>query len=117
MRINADSCCSFAFIRIHLRQEKGDNLLTNSQIVATDLSKQYRVPERESGLLASLRSLGKRRYRTVDAVQDVNFTVEEGEMVGLLGPNGAGKNNHAQDASRASAADHWRGDRGRLQPG
>ncbi|OGL38761.1 MAG: ABC transporter, partial [Candidatus Schekmanbacteria bacterium GWA2_38_11] len=30
-------------------------------------------------------------YRGIRAVEDVNFNVERGEIVGLLGPNGAGK--------------------------
>lgn len=32
-----------------------------------------------------------KKYATVQAVQDVSFTVEHGEIFGLLGPNGAGK--------------------------
>ncbi len=32
-----------------------------------------------------------KRYGTIDAVQDVSFTVQRGETVALLGPNGAGK--------------------------
>lgn len=31
------------------------------------------------------------KKNTVEAVKDLSFSVEEGEMVGLLGPNGAGK--------------------------
>jgi ABC-2 type transport system ATP-binding protein len=62
-----------------------------SQIEVQHLSKTYRVPERQAGLWASIRSLGKRTYRDVHAVQDIHFTVEPGEVVGFIGPNGAGK--------------------------
>jgi len=33
---------------------------------------------------------GQREYKTVEAVRDVSFTIETGEMVAFLGPNGAG---------------------------
>jgi ABC-2 type transport system ATP-binding protein len=33
----------------------------------------------------------KKRYGDVEAVKDISFTVESGELFGLLGPNGAGK--------------------------
>ncbi len=33
----------------------------------------------------------KKRYGDVEAVKDISFTVEPGELFGLLGPNGAGK--------------------------
>ena len=32
-----------------------------------------------------------RRFGNLTAVNDLNLTVAEGEIVGLLGPNGAGK--------------------------
>ena len=55
------------------------------------LGKTFRVPVREAGLRASLRSLVHRTYRDVTAVGGVAFAVEPGEVVGFLGPNGAGK--------------------------
>jgi hypothetical protein len=38
-----------------------------------------------------LRSFFRRRYQNVKAVDDINFQIEAGEVVGFLGPNGAGK--------------------------
>jgi len=62
-----------------------------AQILVKDLQKNYRVPEREEGLRATIRTLFRRRYREVTAVNDINFTIQPGEVVGFIGPNGAGK--------------------------
>jgi ABC-2 type transport system ATP-binding protein len=60
-------------------------------IHANNLSKTYQVPEREGGFGAAVRGFFKRKYKDVKAVQEVNFKIRQGEVVGFLGPNGAGK--------------------------
>jgi len=65
--------------------------VAESEIFVRGLTKTYRVPEREAGLAASLRSLVRRAQREVHAVTGLDFSLERGETVALLGPNGAGK--------------------------
>ena len=60
-------------------------------ISVADLSKHYKVPERQGGLKAAVVSLFNRKYRAVKAVDRISFAIEPGEVVGFLGPNGAGK--------------------------
>lgn len=55
------------------------------------LAKTYRVYQKQEGLRGSLRGLFRREYREVEAVRDLDLTVEQGEFVAFLGPNGAGK--------------------------
>jgi ABC-2 type transport system ATP-binding protein len=60
-------------------------------ISVRDLRKEYRVHRRPPGMKAALRSLFRRTYQTVSAVDGLSFEVAAGERVGFLGPNGAGK--------------------------
>jgi ABC-2 type transport system ATP-binding protein len=55
------------------------------------LTKTYRVHKRAPGVAAALRSVLRRRYEEVKAVEELSFRIAPGERVGFLGPNGAGK--------------------------
>lgn len=63
----------------------------NTVISVSHLVKHYQVHKKEPGFFGSVRSLVERKYETVKAVDDVTFTIEEGELIGFIGPNGAGK--------------------------
>ena len=60
-------------------------------IEAHQLTKTYTSNKRGSGFVGAIKGLIKPEKTSVNAVVDVNLTIEEGEIVGFLGPNGAGK--------------------------
>lgn len=63
----------------------------DSIISVKNLKKYYQVAQRQSGFLGALKSFVSREYKDVKAVDDISFTIQEGELIGFIGPNGAGK--------------------------
>jgi ABC-2 type transport system ATP-binding protein len=55
------------------------------------LSKHFKLLNRREGLKGAFLDLFSGNYRTVKAVDDISFSIDEGEIVGYIGPNGAGK--------------------------
>lgn len=60
-------------------------------IEAEHLSKQYNVMKRAPGISGLIKSIVKSQHSIVNAVNDISFGVEQGEIIGFVGPNGAGK--------------------------
>ncbi|WP_113930466.1 ATP-binding cassette domain-containing protein [Bacillus sp. P14.5] len=56
-----------------------------------NLRKDFKAYSSRSGLKGAFRDLFTRNYKVVSAVNDISFTVKQGEMVGYIGENGAGK--------------------------
>lgn len=55
------------------------------------LRKEFQYYKKATGIQGSLHNIFHRESLTKEAVSDISFSVEKGEMVGFLGPNGAGK--------------------------
>lgn len=55
------------------------------------LHKNFKVKTKEIGLQGSLKALITPSYKEVQAVKNISFEVEKGEILAFIGPNGAGK--------------------------
>ncbi len=60
-------------------------------IEAEELSKNFRVKQKEKGMKGSIKAIFHSQTEEIKAVDKVSFGVEEGEVLAFIGPNGAGK--------------------------
>lgn len=62
-----------------------------SFITVKNLNKTFKVLQRDSGLKSAFKALIRRDYKEINAVSNISFNIEEGQILGFIGPNGAGK--------------------------
>lgn len=55
------------------------------------LTKEYTIVKKSPGLTGAIKGLFVRDYTVKRAVDDINFSINQGELVGYIGANGAGK--------------------------
>lgn len=56
-----------------------------------NINKSFKICKRKAGFIAALKGVIVREYEKVEALKNISFSVNEGEIVGYIGPNGAGK--------------------------
>ena len=56
-----------------------------------NLTKNFVTRRKRPGLAGAVKNLFAPEYRTIEAVRDISFEVEKGDILAFIGPNGAGK--------------------------
>ena len=60
-------------------------------IEVKNLNKKFVIKEKEKGIKGSIKSIINPKYKSINAVDNISFSVEKGEILAFIGPNGAGK--------------------------
>lgn len=60
-------------------------------IEVKNLNKDFKIKQKSAGFFNGISSSFSPKYKHIKAVDDVSFSVDEGEILAFIGPNGAGK--------------------------
>ena len=60
-------------------------------IEVSKLTKSFNVATKEPGLKGTIKHFFKRDTKSIKVLENINFNIKEGEIIGFLGANGAGK--------------------------
>ena len=56
-----------------------------------NLSKSFNISTKEPGIKGTVKHFFKRQTNSLKVIKNINFEIQEGEIVGFLGANGTGK--------------------------
>lgn len=74
-------------------------------IELSNVNKTFKVAKRNAGFTEAVKALFMKKYEYIHALNDVTFTIRDGETVGYIGPNGAGKSSTIKIMSGIMAPD------------
>lgn len=90
MTISTRYCSLVAILKSQIFLQKTD-LRRKIMIEVSHLVKEFKIPVQKKGRLAAVRNLFSGEHTIKRAVDDITFSVDDGEIVGFIGKNGAGK--------------------------
>jgi len=65
--------------------------MPNKIIEVVNLRKTFQLKQKSAGFFGGVTSIFNSAYKEVEAVNNISFSVAEGELLAFIGPNGAGK--------------------------
>ena len=77
-------------MKVRGRKHRTREAVKLAQIELNNVTKDYKIRRREEGR-SKFMEFVRPKYESKRAVDDINFSVQPGEIVGYIGPNGAGK--------------------------
>ena len=71
-------------------------------VAVNGLAKTFSVKQKQPGLKGSIKALWKTETQEVQAVSNISFTLQRGEMLAFIGPQRRRQINHHKDTRRNS---------------